>query len=213
MKRFYSFLLIAALLLGMTACGKAARTPAPQPADETAADPVAAYWDGQWYGWWVIWEGTGVYAGYAGQWWDVAAEIDCDGTSATMLLWEQNFPKTNPLGEISLNIDADRSESEYGCAVSTGGRFYTGPVEDGSFVIDPAEADYPDRLRFDGEITDENGDTFSYSVCIRPWGMLWDDVKAECPEELPRNYHNWYIALINAGKPIPDVLPEDSLID
>ena len=130
-----------------------------------------------------------------------------------MLLWEQNFPKTNPLGEISLNIDADRSESEYGCAVSTGGRFYTGPVEDGSFVIDPAEADYPDRLRFDGEITDENGDTFSYSVCIRPWGMLWDDVKAECPEELPRNYHNWYIALINAGKPIPDVLPEDSLID
>ena len=57
-------------------------------------------------------------------------------------------------------------------------------------------------IYIDGWYEGEEGG-YKYEVYLRPWGVLWDDVKADYPENLPY-YYDWYVSLAEQGMSAPD---------
>ena len=183
-----------------------------EPADSTTSTvSQAEFWNGDWYGWWVINSGTGVYDGEDGSWWDACAriELDADG-SGTLVLWDDSCEAGQTIAGAQVQASADLTTS--GRLVSTDGSFFDCALSGAdAWYIDAAPSEsmpYSDMICISGVYTDpENGEnTFVYSIYLRPWGESWEDVRADNEELMPYYYDDWYLPLIEADAPMPDVI-------
>ena len=173
------------------------------------------FWNGDWYGWWIIESGTGDYALSEGGWWDACARIDLgeDG-SGTLTLWDDSCEAGEYIAQASVQAEADLTTS--GRLVSTGGSFLNCPLTGAdAWYIDaaaPESMPYHDMICISGVYTDPegSGSSFVYTIYLRPWGMDWEDVRADNESLLPYFYDDWYLPLIDAGKSMPDSIGADA---
>ena len=179
-------------------------------ADKTAAstgDPLLDWWNGEWYGWWIVTGGDGAFESWSNKWWDCCAVISIGSDyTGTVEIWDETEPRGNGVSfaDVSLNT---AGTSEYGTLTSEGGWFLWADLAHADWIVDPGILDYDDMICIDGWYEDDDG-SFHYSMYLRPWGTLWDDVKDVDPESLPYAYESWYLPLVNAGKSMPDTLGE-----
>lgn len=205
-------LVLAAVLWGLIGRTLFALYRQAEPAAPTTSTvSQAEFWNGDWYGWWVINSGTGVYDGEDGSWWDTCAciELDADG-SGTLVLWDDSCEAGQTIAGAQVQASADLTTS--GRLVSTDGSFFDCALSGAdAWYIDAAPSEsmpYSDMICISGVYTDpENGEnTFVYSIYLRPWGESWEDVRADNEELMPYYYDDWYLPLIEADAPMPDVI-------
>ena len=168
-----------------------------------AKNELERYWDGGWYGWWMMEDCTGYYADLEGNWWDLCAEIDIDESGeGTMVLWDEDFSRDDPLGTVYVRIDTESGADKHGNLVSVYGSFEIGDIGEGDWDDARADIGYEDFLMFTGT-TQDGEDSYEYTIVLRPWGKLWDDVEEDL---LPYYYDDWYLPLIEAGAEMPDYI-------
>ena len=168
-----------------------------------ATNDLEAYWDGDWYGWWLMENCTGYYADLEGNWWDLCAEIDVDESGeGTMVLWDEDFSRDDPLGTVYIRIDTESGAGKHGSLVSVSGSFEIGGIGEGDWNASPSDIGYDDCLMFTGTVQDGE-DSYEYTIVLRPWGKIWDDVEEDL---LPYYYDTWYLPLIEAGAEMPDYI-------
>ncbi len=168
-----------------------------------ATNVLEAYWDGDWYGWWMMENCTGYYADLEGYWWDLCAEIDIDESGeGVMVLWDEDFSRDDPLGTVYIRIDTESGAGKHGSLVSVSGSFEIGDIGEGDWNASPADAGYDDCLMFTGTVQDGE-DSYEYTIVLRPWGTLWDDVEEDF---LPYYYDDWYLPLIEENAEMPDYI-------
>ena len=184
----------------------------PGEATETAAaaptgDALLDWWNGEWYGWWVATGGDGKFESWSNKWWDCCAVISVGSDyTGTVEIWDETEPRGDGVcfADVSLN---EAGTGEHGTMMSEGGWFLWAELAHADWIVDPGILDYEDMICIDGWYEDEEG-SFHYAMYLRPWGTIWDDVKADDPESLPYAYESWYLPLVNAGKSMPDTLGE-----
>ena len=168
-----------------------------------AKGELETYWDGGWYGWWMMENCTGYYADLEGYWWDLCAEIDIDESgTGTISLWDEDYTRDNLLGLVSIYIDTSSGADAHGSLVSVSGSFEIGDIGEGDWNASPADAGYDDCLMFTGKVQDGE-DSYEYTIVLRPWGTLWDDVEEDF---LPYYYDDWYLPLIEENAEMPDYI-------
>ncbi len=181
------------------------------PAKETAQpvqtdDPAyQQLWSGDWYGWWIIENSTGEFVD---TWYDCCGSIELgdDGT-ALLTLWDEDTTRDEPMAVVQLLLNADGT-GEMGRAESQSGWFWFDDVKAGEWEIDPGEYEYDKMLVIENGHHEGQGESFDYSIFLRPWGVRWDDVEAAEPDVLPYFYYDWYLPLIEAGEAMPDSISD-----
>ena len=152
-----------------------------------------SFWKGDWYGWWRIDNAEGELAD---TWYDLCARLTAqpDG-SMYLLLWDEDQSASRPMGEARLYFNEDDS------ATAEEGYFWFMPLEGANWTM----------LYADGRITltghhEAEGESFDYSLCLRPWGEQWLD-----ENERPYYYESWYLPLIQAEESMPDRMRVEKL--
>ena len=172
------------------------------PTAPAADEDAQAYWNGGWYGWWEFQDCTGDYAGNEGGRFDACALVTLDQNNVGLLeIWDKVTTIDNPVGCIAVRLD-ENAGGDYGALYSKDGSFMYQDIAADEWEIRSDGANYPDTMLIEGEHTDDGG-SYSYVLCLRPWGMAWDDVEAEHPESLPDHYADWYLPLIQAHEDMP----------
>ena len=194
-------------------------TEAPVEEPETPAEPAetgASWWAGKWYGWGCYYTAGGAYADYEDSAWDVVAEIDVQGDKGSLKIWD-----CKDLEEAELS-----AKVSFGPGLTAAGRMTCESAEfagvlygQGYWSCDPA--DYPEgKLEHTFLLTfyyrDAENDNNFVEVCyvLRPWGMLWDDVKnADTSKMLyddmmPLHYEDWYLPQLDGSAPAAPAEPE-----
>ena len=169
------------------------------------------FWNGDWYGWWIVESATGDYADNAGSWWDACARIDLDADgSGTLILWDDSCEAGQTIAGAQVQASADLTTS--GRLVSTGGSFFDCELTGvDAWYIDaapPESMPYSNLICISGVYTDpeNSGNSFVYTIYLRPWGTDWEDVRADDETLLPYYYDDWYLPLIEAGASMPDAI-------
>ena len=190
-----------------------------QPATEPTAEPTTTapadlsayqdFWAGDWYGWWYISDGTKAYEDWVGDWWDCCVRIDLDETGkGYMAVWDEDGSADELMAELRISVISEGGFME-GRLVSEEGWFWDAELEFMDWQVDPDSTDFEHMVCVLGYYVDPEDpeDTFSYSIYIRPWGISWDDVEEEYPEDVPYRYYDWYLPAIESGMPMPDAIP------
>ena len=164
-------------------------------ADEGLSEALS-WWEGQWYGYWVAEKAGGDYAEWDGGRWDCYAVIDVDADgSATMYIWDDEID----MATAEIKIDPEGGVTPMGSANSTGGEAFAEPLGYADWTIMPTydgyedyygNAKYDDYMEFEG-LVDTDDVYLRYTIALRPWGILWDDVPAG---DRPPFYEEWYVA-------------------
>lgn len=173
----------------------------PQPEDSA----YRQWWSGDWYGWWIVENSTGEFAD---TWYDCCAsvELDDDGL-ATVTLWDEDTSKAEPMAVVVLRLSADGS-GEMGSALSEGGWFWYSDVAEGDWTVDPGVYAYDNMFIVEDAHHEGEGESFDYSIYLRPWGQSWEDIEADDSDMLPYYYKDWYLPLIKAGAAMPDSMSD-----
>lgn len=190
---------------------RASTDPTTMPAEPTDAeeDALLRYWNGEWYGWWTVASADGEFADWKGNRWDCRASIDINADyMGSVMIWDEDLPKDNALCEAEVGLSSSGT-GEYGTVISEGGYFMDGELNHADWIVDPALTDYDHMICIDGWYETDEG-SFKYEIYLRPWGMLWDDVAADSPDDLPYYYESWYLPLVEAGKTAPDEIGGDA---
>ena len=198
--------------LFFTRDGSLAPANKPEATPETTAD--YSWWKGDWYGWWVVVDAGGSYLdeNYVNQAWDACARIDVsdDGTGY-IEIWAANG---DDVAWADLSFGSGGSDK--GAATSTAGKFYNHEIAKGEWVIDPTDGEcggFDELICIRGRYAQPtNADNWiEYYIFLRPWGTRWEDIESGdtsgmiYPDDMmPLNYTDWYLPLIEAGKPMPD---------
>ena len=125
-------------------------------------------------------------------------------------MWDDSCEAGQTIANAAVQASADLTTS--GRLVSTDGSFFDCALDGvDAWYIDAAPSEsmpYSDMICISGVYTDpENGEnTFVYSIYLRPWGESWEDVRADNEELMPYYYDDWYLPLIEADAPMPDVI-------
>lgn len=169
---------------------------------QTEETPLQKQWGGGWYGWWKLSSASGDWTAMNDCWYDCCAYIAVDAEGGAQLtLWDEDTGRDDPMAVVSLRVDGER-------AVSEGGFFWNDELSPAEWVIDPALSSYADMLCVEAEYEAGDG-AFRYEIYLRPWGLVWDDIEAENADMLPYYYYDWYMPLIEDGKPMPDRICPD----
>ena len=170
-------------------------------------DALLDWWNGEWYGWWKMTGCYGSYESMEGNWWDVCGLIDIDADyTGTIALWDEDYTRAEPMAQVSVSLN-EAGTGEYGTVMSEGGWFTNVALEHADWIVDPGLLDYDNMIWISGDYEDGD-DEFHYDIYLRPWGLYWDDVEEEGH---PYYYADWYLPLIDAGKPMPDAIGEGAL--
>lgn len=150
-------------------------------------------WKGDWYGWWRIDSSEGELGD---TWYDLCARLTAqpDG-SMYLLLWDEDQSASRPMGEARLFFNEDDS------ATAAEGYFWFMPLEGADWTMQYADG----RITMAGRHEAE-GESFDYSICLRPWGEQWMD-----ENERPYYYESWYLPLIRAEESMPDRMKVEKL--
>ena len=186
----------------------------PEPSSAETDDPITAaptgdtlldWWNGDWYGWWIVTGGDGDYEDWNNKWWDCCANIRIGaGYTGNVIIWDEDLPKDDALSEATVSLNS-AGTGEFGTLTSESGYFIDAELAHADWIVDPGIMDYDELIKIDGWYEDADG-SFHYSIYLRPWGTLWDDVAADDPDDLPYYYESWYLPLVEAGKSMPDTL-------
>ena len=182
----------------------------PDPDPFSALSTPSDYWNGEWYGWWMIDTASGVWEEYEGNWWDCVAVIsfDEDGTGE-IEIWDEDGSRDQLMIYSTLSLGDGTTEN--GAVMSEDGVFWDDEIGHADWIIDPGASvvsDFDHMIEITGTYTDpENaGSSFDYAIYLRPWGMDWEDVREDQPDNLPYYYDDWYLPLIQSGKTLPDTI-------
>ena len=150
-------------------------------------------WKGDWYGWWRIDEAEGTLAD---AWYDLCARLIAqpDG-SMYLLLWDEDQSASEPMAEARLFFNDDDS------ATAAEGYFWLQSLEGADWTLHYADG----RITLAGR-HEAAGESFAYSLCLRPWGEAWLD-----ENERPYYYDDWYLPLIQAEESMPDSMDVEKL--
>lgn len=160
-------------------------------------------WNGNWYGWWEMHGTTGGYTESEGLRRDLCARVELDSSgSGTVNLWDEEHSPDDPLGTVQITVKAADGKS-IGTAASESGFFAGDVLKYGDWVIEPDLYQYEDLVVIEGACADDKG-TYNYSIFLRPWGRLWDDIEAVESEQLPYGYFDWYLPALEDGAAMPD---------
>ena len=199
--------------------------PAAEPEETTeSTEPVSAYdwWAGDWYGWWCIYNGGGTFAPLSDIAWDAYATIEVNEDMGHIRIWDSVLSEFGTL--VNCNVLFEDGYGEHGAMVSIGGSFFdsgadwcsrdiygvTAPIDEYQWNVDPANSTvwhFKDMLEIHGYYEDpgDPANCFEYMIYLRPWGMLWDDVRSgdtsECiyDDMMPIFYDDWYVPLMDMG--------------
>ena len=182
------------------------------PAAAATGDALLDWWNGEWYGWWQMTGCSGYYENMEGRCWDVCGVIDI-GTdyTGTVTLWDEDYTRSEPMALASVSLN-EAGTGEHGTLMSEGGWFTNVALEHSDWIVDPG-------IKTDGMMERENiicidgwyedgDDEYHYEIYLRPWGLRWDDAGEDF---LPNSYDDWYLPLIEAGKPMPDAIGADAV--
>ncbi len=142
-------------------------------------------WLGDWYGWWQLDQSEG---SLADTWYDLCARFSLQNDGELYLtLWDEDQSAKEPMAELRLE------PLDNGTLVPAEGYFwFTEPDE--NWVLGQTDGCIRLAGQHDGE-----GEQFDYEICLRPWGVLWEET-----EKTPYYYEDWYLPLIEKGKPMPE---------
>ena len=165
------------------------------------APDYSAWWGGKWYGWAVYTQAQGRFSDLQDQSWDVVAEIDVDGSEGHIQIFD-----ITSLDEPDLSADVRFAQglTEHGKMICRYGSFIDIAYGSNTWSCDPGEGPesrLEHTISFSFTYSDvENGvDSVLVYYILRPWGMLWDDVReADTTDMLyedmmPQNYEDWYL--------------------
>ena len=156
------------------------------------ADIIPELWSGDWYGWWKIEQSEGTFPV---SWYDCCASFSLldDGT-LLFAIWDEDGSRSEPLGEILFEQTADHLLS------SLSGYFLYDAVSPGEWIL-PISGNHflLENYRYESD-----GESFIYTVYLRPWGAKWDDLSEE---QLPFYYDDWYLVQIREKHTMPDRIP------
>ncbi len=180
-------------------------TPTPEETQEVlAAASYRDYWAGDWYGWWLMEGCDGLYEELEGSWWDCCARLEVyDDDTGYIELWDEDGSAEMILGMADVRFGAGTTGN--GCMMSEEGSIFTDEINlsHADWIVDPGASDvseFEHMICIDGSYEDEDG-SFNYYFYLRPWGMDWEDVRAEIPENLPAYYDSWYVGVMNGAMP------------
>lgn len=194
------------------------------------------WWEGDWYGWWAIKNGTGIYQKPSdlNLIWDAYAEIEVyNDNTGFMEVWDTGTSKDNILF-YGYDIVFEPGVSDAGRMVSSrvvvfpNGEWNHGMEADTmderetGWMVDPAESavsHFENMIEVKGHyVSPENpDDSFDYYIYLRPWGMLWDDIRngdtSGClyKDMMPLYHDNWYVSLLNLGYERPTSTFEEGI--
>lgn len=185
-----------------------AAEPEAEPETETAAEPepepetasAYAWWEGKWYGWGVFYLADGIFAEYEDVAWDAVADITVDGDKGTFTIYDISDLDAP---ELTAEVRFEGGKTDAGKMVCVKGGFLEDAFtfEEGDWEVDPADEEEGDlEHTFLFTFVCEEGDN-SFRVCyvLRPWGMLWDDVREAdttgmlYDDMMPLQYEDWYL--------------------
>lgn len=190
--------------------------------DEVVIDENYEWWEDDWYGWWCIKNGTGIYEPASDVAWDAYAEIEVyNDNTGFVKVWDTGTSKDEPL-VCGYDIVYGPGVSWQGCMVSSRIEFFpagywnngmeadTMDERSNRWIVDPGESSvshFENMLEITGHYVspEKPEDSFDYSIYLRPWGTLWDDVRdgdtSGCiySNMMPLYYDNWYLSLLNLG--------------
>lgn len=155
------------------------------------------------YGFWRVHEAEGDWAQLSGQSFDLFGRVEPgeDGMSS-LVLWDERLSYAEPMARLELSTPF--GEEGLDTAELTGGWFWLMEVDGGSWSFSSAAPDIPGLIYLDkAQYKSEEG-SFSFSLCLRPWAWLWDDVAAADPSMLPYWYYDWYLPLVENSGSMPD---------
>ena len=191
---------------------------------ETVAAGNFDWWENEWYGWWAIKNGTGAYQAPSDQniVWDAFAEVDVyNDNTGRVRIWDTGTTLDEPL-IIAYDVTFENGLSELGRLVSARIDFFPNGWWNGGmaadtmserevgWTVDPADSTvshFENMLEIKGhyESPENPGDSFDYYIYLRPWGVVWDDVRNGNTEGclykdmMPLYHDNWYISLLTLG--------------
>ncbi|MBQ2697405.1 MAG: hypothetical protein IJF59_01915, partial [Clostridia bacterium] len=200
------------------------------PAGEVVPTADYSWWDDDWYGWWALRNGTGIYQQPSdmGLVWDAYAEIDVyNDNTGRVTIWDTG-PSKDEAMILAYDITFEAGISDLGRLVSRRVDFFpygkwTGGMaadtmseREVGWTVDPADSTvshFEKMIEIKGHYVspDNPGDSFDYYIYLRPWGILWDDVRNGNTEGclhkdmMPLYHDNWYVSLLNLGHDRPPV--------
>ena len=169
--------------------------------DENAADVSDATVEADpaqdWYGWWKIENSSGAVPV---TWYDCCAELlPLEEKGCFRLkLWDEDGSRSEPLAEVLMEEDGS------GLLLSVSGYFLYQSVGEGEWVLPIPD----DEILFTDFRHDAEGESFLYSIYLRPWGADWSDLS---DVQLPFYYEDWYLVLTEQQSPMPDEIPWEAL--
>ena len=163
-------------------------------------DALLEFWNGDWYGWWELnalddkWERLEDYK------YSIMARtyLDSDG-DGWIYLWDND----GDFADVTCTNNGS-GLTEYGTMVSESGYFFDGLIEHADWSIDPGLCPHEDSFEITGYYWEDGERQFDYTFHFARWGCLWEDYEEE---ELPNDW-DWYVDMVKAGKPMPDLMPE-----
>lgn len=179
-------------------------TPAPTP-EPTPEPPKfdAARWAGKWYGWFIVRSGSGKYAEAAGAYavglaYDQVVELTIEGDTGVFLAYNYDASPETPTAHV--NVRFTEGGTPTGSMISMDGYCAALPIAAGDWTVEPSTR-FENMLEITATYTDADGDAFTYSFYLRPWGARWDDVlpAEDLPytDMLPPHYADWYLPQLN----------------
>nr|MCR4804962.1 hypothetical protein [Clostridia bacterium] len=182
-----------------------------QTSGESSGDAnYADFWESEWYGWWIMDNATGEYETLDGGYWDVCGGIYMDDDSddtGFVYLWDDTGNIDDPLCVVDVSFGEGTTDA--GSMVSEDGWFWTADVGHADWIVDPGASSvsgYDHMIEIYGSWEDDDG-SYDYYVYLRPWGMDWEDVRADDPSNLPYYYDSWYVDAMYGV--MPDEMPQD----
>ncbi len=164
---------------------------ADQATDRSEIDRTAESFAGDWYGWWKIETEAGTMPR---SWYDCCARIELlDDGCLKLVLWDEDGSAAEPLAEVRMAVRGDGIEA-------MDGYFLFSAIREGEWRFEKPE---PALYLAEGHHVAE-GEDFSYSLYLRPWGEPWDGADEE---QLPFYYNDWYLPAIRSGESMPDSIP------
>ena len=172
------------------------------PSEEAATEPegeaeiVPEIWSGNWYGWWKIEQSEGTLPV---TWYDCCGSFlqQKDGC-LRFIVWDEDGSRSEPLGDILFEETDDHRFS------SLSGYFLYDKVSAGEWILPrPGKDLMLENLRHDAD-----GESFLFTIYLRPWGAKWDDLSEK---QLPFYYDDWYLIQIKENRPMPDRIPWQEL--
>ena len=130
-------------------------------------------------------------------WTDCCARIDFVNSQPELRIFDEDGSFENPMAQAYLDV-------KDGVFYTLGGSFWYDELKEGQWVLDFKGGDYPQSLCLEGKSLDKDGAEFGYTIFLRPWGVLWDDMIEINPKYRPYHYEDFYLPLIEDNKPMPD---------